>query len=328
MRSLRVLTAKGDASLQDMDISDLSQGEVLISSHFSSLNYKDSLAVTNKGKILKQIPLNPGIDVAGTVVEDSSKTFSPGTKVLVTGCGLGEEVDGGLGDHVRVNASIVIPLSGSMTPERAMFFGTAGFTAALAARRLLENHQTPDKGPLLVTGATGGVGSFSVALLAHLGFEVWAMTGKKDSQESYLKSLGASKVVTKEELSLGTRPLENSKFGGAIDNLGGKTLEQILPHIGLWGNVASIGLAEGSEFSSTVMPFILRGVSLLGVSSNNCPLPMRKQIWKDLAQDWNAVGFNNIHKTTISLDQVVETAHQMLDRKTTGRILVKHGSNS
>lgn len=323
MKALRNLKADAKSIMAQMTKEELSPGEVLIRSHFSGLNYKDALAVTAKGKILKSFPLNPGIDVSGVVESDASGTFKPGDKVLVTGSNLGEEMDGGFGEFVRLPKDIVIPLPEGFDLKHSMFLGTAGFTAALAIHRMLENNQTKDKGPILVTGATGGVSSFSIALLSHLGFEAWAMTGKKDQAE-YLRSLGATKVVSKEDLELGHRPLEKAKFGGVIDSVGGKTLSQLLAHVGLWGNVASIGLAEGLELHTTVMPFILRGVSLLGVSSNNCTPELRREIWKKLSSEWNAPKFANIPTKLISLEDVPKEAENMLQRKTVGRIVVQH----
>lgn len=316
MKALRVTEANGTGHLLDMDPSELTPGEVQIQCHYSSLNYKDALAVTGKGKILKKFPLNPGIDAAGVVIES-------GQKVLVTGCGLGEDFDGGYGSQLNIDASSVIPLPDGMDLKQAMFFGTAGFTAALAVHRLLQNDQRPDKGPILVTGTTGGVGSFALALLHHLGFEVIAMTGKKESHHQLLTSLGANQVCRLEELKMGTRPLEKGFFGGAVDNVGGQTLSQILAHTKLWGNVASIGLASGHEFKSTVMPFILRGVSLLGVSSNNCPTPLRHELWRKLSSEWNAKTFNQIPTQEISLDEVLNRSEEMLQRKTIGRTIVK-----
>jgi acrylyl-CoA reductase (NADPH) len=210
-----------------------------------------------------------------------------------------------------------------MNLHRTMFFGTAGFTAALAIHRMIQNNQTPEKGPILVTGATGGVGNFSIAILNHLGFEVWALTGKKSVRTDQLKKLGAHEVMTEEELNLGTKPLEKAKFGGAIDNIGGKLLPKILAHTQLWGNVSSIGLAAGHQFETTVMPFILRGVSLLGVSSNNCPLPLRREIWRKLSQEWNCPAFNQIAVEEITLEDILEKSKQMLARNTSGRTVVR-----
>lgn len=323
MKALRVLQENQEATLTDITEKDLTPGDVHIKIEYSSLNYKDALAVTSKGRILKKYPLNPGIDLAGEVISAANSPLKPGQKVLVTGCGTGEEKDGGYGEQVKINAQDVIALPEGMTTKNAMSFGTAGFTAALAVHRLLQNDQTPEKGPILVTGATGGVGGFALAILSHLGFETIALTGKKSTHEKYLKGIGATQVKTIEELQLGSKPLEKALFGGAIDNLGGKTLSQILPHIQLWGNVCSIGLASGYELSATVMPFILRGVSLLGISSNNCPLPLRQEIWKKLSKEWKTEHFEKIPVEEIGLQDILPQARKMLERKTSGRIVVK-----
>ncbi len=322
MRALRVQSAGEVATLIEMKSDELTGGDVHIESHYSSLNYKDALAVTSKGKILKKFPLNPGIDVSGVVLSSSSSRLKKGDHVLITGTGIGEDGDGGFATEIKASSSSVISLPDGMDSKRAMFFGTAGFTAALAVHRMIQNDQTVDKGPILVTGASGGVGSFSIALLSHLGFEVVALTGKKEIFEERLKKIGANRVVTWSELQLGDRPLESAKFGGAIDNLGGEVLSKIISHIHLWGNVASIGLASGHTLNSTVMPFILRGVSLLGTSSNNCPEQVRHDIWKKLGGDWNAKGFSHIPIDEISLDDVLKRSNEMLARKTVGRTIV------
>lgn len=322
MKAIRVQDNRVEAKLMDISPEDLTSGDVHIECHYSSLNYKDALAVTNKGKILKKFPLTPGIDVSGVVLSSASPKFKKGDPILVTGCGIGETTDGGFAEEIKVDASSVIPLPENMDLKRAMFFGTAGFTAALAIHRLLQNDQTPEKGPVLVTGATGGVGSFSVALLSHLGFEVIALSGKKETYKDLLQKLGAQNVQDLNELQLGSKPLESARFGGAVDNVGGETLSKILAHVQLWGNVASIGLASGHKIDSTVMPFILRGVSLLGVSSNNCPAKLRRDIWQKLSHEWKAEAFESIPVQEISLEEVLTRAKDMLARKTIGRTLV------
>jgi NADPH2:quinone reductase len=327
MKALRVPDKNKEASSVEMSSSELSAGDVHLQVHYSSLNYKDALAVTGKGAILKKFPLNPGIDLSGVVLSSSSPRFTKGQKVLITGCGTGEEVDGGFAEEMKAQDQNVIPLPEGMSLKDAMFFGTAGFTAALAVHRLLQNDQTPEKGPLLVTGASGGVGNFSVALLNHLGFEVTALSGKKERFEKNLKELGAKQVVTWEELHLGGRPLEKGLFGGAVDNVGNDVLSKVLAHVRLWGNVASIGLAGGAELHTSVMPFILRGVSLLGISSNNCTLALRHEIWKQLAGAWKAPAFRHIAVEEIGLEDVLEKSKAMLARKTYGRTIVRVREN-
>ncbi|WP_141735860.1 YhdH/YhfP family quinone oxidoreductase [Oligoflexus tunisiensis] len=322
-RALRVLKdGVNQSQLVSMELDQLAPGNVLIEAAWSSINYKDALAITGRGKILKTYPANPGIDVAGVVKESDDPRYPAGMPVLVTGCGLGENQDGGLAQYVRVPAEWVIPLPGDLSPRDAMIFGTAGFTVGICLHRLLLNDQTPDKGPMVVTGASGGVGSLAVAMLSKLGFEVVAVSGKVEQKKALLE-LGAAKVLRPEELELGTRPLETVRFGGAIDNVGGSMLEGILRHVNLWGNVASVGLASGHEFSATVMPFILRGVSILGISSANCPRPLREEIWKKLSGAWRPRSLDVFVNREIGLDEVRETAEQMLSRQTTGRTLVR-----
>lgn len=300
----------------------LSPGSVLIEAHYSSLNYKDALAVSGQGKILRQFPLNPGIDVSGIVYESSDPRFQKGEPVLVTGCGLGEGHDGGYAEYVRVPGDWVVSLPSGLNLKEAMIYGTAGFTAGLCLHRLLTNDQVPAKGPLVVTGASGGVGSLATAMLSKLGFDVLAVSGKEEAVER-LRALGAKDVLRPEQLELGTRPLESVRFGGGIDNVGGSLLEGILRHVNLWGNVASVGLTGGHEFKSTVMPFILRGVSLLGISSNNCPMPLRLEIWNKLAGAWRPAHLESFVQGTMSLHEIPAWSEKMLQRQTTGRHLVK-----
>lgn len=322
-RALRVLKdGVGQSQLVDMELDQLAPGNVLIEAAWSSINYKDALAITGQGKILKQFPSNPGIDVAGIVKESNDARYPVGASVLVTGCGLGENQDGGLSQYVRVPADWVIPLPPALSARDAMIYGTAGFTVGICLHRLLLNDQTPDKGPMVVTGASGGVGSLAVAMLSKLGFEVIAVSGKPEQKQKLL-DLGAAQVLSPEALELGAKPLEKTRFGGAIDNVGGSLLEGILRHVNLWGNVASVGLAGGVAVQATVMPFILRGVSILGVSSTNCPRPLRETIWQKLAGAWRPDALEGFVSQEIKLADVQATAEQMLSRQTTGRTLVR-----
>ncbi len=316
---------KLQTELQELSEAELPRfdDEVLIQSEYSSLNYKDALGVTGQGKIFKSMPMIGGIDVAGSVLSSSNKKFKTGDKVLVTGCGLGEDSFGGYSEKVRVPASSVIPLPSGFTTKQAMIIGTAGFTAALCLWRFQKNDQTPEMGPILVTGASGGVGSFAIQLFSRSGFKVIAVSGRKEHYE-YLKNLGASECLSFHELGFGSRPLESVKFGGAVDNVGGEFLSQILRHIQLWGNVGSIGLAGGAEFTSTVMPHILRGVSILGISSNNCTRTVREQIWQNFAGKWNHVDFEKILTQTIRLEEVPQNAKKLLNRELFGRVIVKY----
>lgn len=313
--------SKVSARLEKVDLDSLGAGEVVIQSHYSSLNYKDALAITGQGKILRSFPLIAGIDVSGKVLSSADSRFKEGDSVIVTGCGLGENQDGGFSEIVRVPADWVVHLPSSLTLQEAMIYGTAGFTSALSIHRLEQNGLSPDKGEVLVTGASGGVGSFAVSQLAHLGYKVVAVSGKKEAQD-YLLELGASRVLRPEELKLGSRPLESATWAGAIDNVGGKLLSQLLAHIQLWGNVASVGLAGGAEINATVMPFILRGVSLLGISSANCPMPLRRKLWERLASDLKPAQLHAIVNQEITLSEIEPVAQNMLQRQTLGRYIV------
>lgn len=314
----KVITPK----IVTMSLDELTPGDVVIKVHYSSLNFKDALGITGKGKILKSNALNPGIDAAGVVISSESSQFKQGDEVLVTGCNIGEATDGGLSQILRVQSGNVVDLPKGLTLKEAMTLGTAGFTAALCLDRFLENHQRPMQGPILVTGATGGVGSIAIQILSHYGFEVWALSGKPEHFD-FLKKLGAAKVFTEDELALGKRPLESIRLGGAVDNLGGEWLGKIAAHTQLWGNIASVGLAAGSEFTMTNMPLILRGVSLLGISSNNTPMPRRLKLWQHLASDWKPSRLNEILHREITLDDVIKTADDFMNRKVVGRIVVK-----
>ena len=251
------------------------------------------MGATGKGQIFKKWPINGGIDVSGIVFESQSPFFKKGDSVLVTGCGLGESHDGGYSKFVRIPSEWAIPIPKNLSLEETMIFGTAGFTAGICLHRMEINDQTPERGPIAVTGASGGVGSFGVMMMAKKGYEVVAISGKESSHD-YLRQLGASKVISLEELNLGSMPLEKGKFGGAIDNLGGEPLAKLLAHINPWGNIASVGLAAHHELQSTVMPFILRGVNILGISSANCPMPLRKKIWDRIGQELKPETLSNI----------------------------------
>ncbi|MDD3518950.1 MAG: acryloyl-CoA reductase, partial [Chromatiales bacterium] len=248
----------------------LMEGEVLVAVSHSSLNYKDALAITGRGRILRRSPLIGGIDLAGHVLASQSPIFREGDAVLATGCGLGEAHHGGFATRARLPAEWLIPIPAGLDARTAMALGTAGFTVALAIKRFEDNGQTPAHGPMIVTGATGGVGSIAIDVLAGLGYEVVALSGKPEL-EGWLKGLGAAQVVDRNTLEMGTRPLEAAQWGGALDNVGGATLAWLTRTVRPWGNIAAIGMAGGTELDTSVMPFILRGIGLLGISSANCP---------------------------------------------------------
>jgi NADPH2:quinone reductase len=310
------------AKLQQLTLEELTPGEVVIETNYSSINFKDALAATGRGRILKKFPLNAGIDCAGHVLESKDSRFAPGQKVLIHGMGIGENFDGGYSEIVRAHADSIVPLPEGLTLKESMILGTAGFTAALARARMEINGQKPELGPILVTGASGGVGSIAVQLFSQGGYEVHAVSGKHEAIK-YLKALGANEVLAPDQLELGDRPLEKARYGGAVDNVGGKLLAQILAHTQLWGNVASIGLAESHELHTTVMPFILRGVSILGASSNNTPMPLRKDIWRKLGGEWKPKALAQIHTKTVGLRDLMLACEDLMHRKIHGRILVE-----
>jgi NADPH2:quinone reductase len=323
LRACRVFEERGVAvpRLVEMETEDLSPGDVVVRVLWSGLNFKDALALTGRGKILKRFPLNAGIDAAGTVAASQDARFRPGDSVVLNGMGLGESHDGGFAEEVRVPGDWLVPLPKGLTLRESMILGTAGFTAALAVERMELNGQSPDKGKIVVTGATGGVGSVAVQLLAARGYSVLAVSGRPE-HHGYLRGLGATEVKTPEELELGKRPLEAARFGGAIDNVGGELLAGLVRHVGLWGQVACIGMAASPELSGTVFPLILRGVSLLGASSGNCPMPLRRRIWERLGADLRLPRLGEIVSGEVPLDGVVDAATLLVDRRSLGRTLV------
>jgi NADPH2:quinone reductase len=312
------------AGFEELAIDDLTPGEVVIKAAWSDINYKDALAATGKGRILRTSPLNGGIDVSGQVVSSSDPRFKEGDPVLVCGCGLSETIDGGYSEYVRVPAWSVVPLPDGLSLRDVMAIGTAGFTAAIAVQRMQDNGQVPETGPIVVTGATGGVGSFAIDMLAALGYEVLAYTGKVD-QEPYLRELGASGLLNRKELEMGTKPLENAQWGGAVDSVGGETLAWLTRTTNVWGNIASVGLAGGFKLETTVMPFILRGVSLLGINSVECPQYVRERAWSRLAGDLRPRHLDTIAHREVSLDQLPAVFGEYVDAAVTGRTVVRIG---
>lgn len=308
------------ARLEEISLDELTAGDVVVRVEWSGLNYKDALAVTGKGRIMRAFPRVAGIDLAGTV-ETGAGPYKKGDKVLVTGCNIGELFDGGLAQYARVPQESVIPLPATLTTRDAMAIGTAGFTAAFALKRMLENHQTPAMGPIAVTGPTGGVGSIAIDLFKRAGFEVHAVTGKAEKAD-YLKSLGADAVVSRQSLDLGSKPLEKATWGGAVDNLGGPTLSWLARTVKPWGNIASIGLAQSHEFNTTVMPFILRGVSVLGIHSVECPRAWREEIWRKLGGEWAPRHLATIASRSVKLAEVPAACAELIAGTVTGRILV------
>ncbi len=297
-------------------------GEVSIRVRYSSVNYKDALAGTGKGQILRHFPLTGGIDAAGEVIESNDRRYQPGDQVIVTGYELSASHDGGYAEYLKVDADWVVPLPDGLSLKEAMTLGTAGFTAALALHRMEVNGQRPDMGPILVTGASGGVGSFAVNIFDGEGYEVTASSGKQD-QVAYLEHLGAQEVIPRDKAKSGHHALERGKWGGAVDNVGGETLAGLTRTVKPWGNIASIGLAGGHELNTTVMPFILRGVSLLGINSSGCPHEIRAEIWQRLATDLKPRQLDEILTRTVNLEGLPEVFEAMLSGQILGRVLVE-----
>ena len=325
-RAYRIREHEGgvQAGFERLTLDELTHGEVVIRAQYSGINYKDALAATGRGRVMRRFPLVGGIDVAGLVESSADARFAAGDAVLVTGCGLGEDHDGGYAERVRVPADWVVPLPDGLTLFEVMAIGTAGFTAALALDRMEQNGQQPGDGPLLVTGATGGVGSFTIDLFSAQDYEVVALTGKLDA-EDYLRGLGASALLDRHRLDTGTRPLEKAQWGGAVDNAGGDTLAWLTRSVKPWGSIASIGLAGGSELHTTVMPFILRGVSILGITSANCPMARRRHVWQRLATDLRPRHLDAIVEATIGLDELPDAFDRILCGRHRGRTVVRTG---
>ena len=308
------------SGIEPLSLDDLSPGEVVVKAAYSSVNFKDALAGTGEGKILRRFPLVGGIDVAGHVVASTDPSFREGDAVLTTGCGLSETRDGGYAEYVRLEARWAIPLPEGLSLRESMILGTAGFTAALALLRMTENRQTPELGPLAVTGATGGVGSLAIDIFSRAGFVVHAISGKAD-QADYLRAIGASEVRGRDALAT-TRPMESTRFGGGLDNVGGPMLSSLLAQTAPYGNVASAGLAASHELDATVMPFIIRGVSLLGVASAGTARDIRETVWQHLASDWKPRHLDRICTREIGLDGLPGVFRTMLDGGSFGRTLV------
>lgn len=309
------------ADIESLTLNDLSDGEVVIRAAYSSVNYKDALAGTGKGKILQRFPLVGGIDVAGHVIASTDPDFREGDAVLCTGCGLSEDRDGGYSEVVRLQGKSTIALPTGLDLREAMIIGTAGFTAALSLLRMETNGQRPEQGPIVVTGATGGVGMMAIDILTRAGYEAHAITSKFDRIDD-LTALGATQVISAKDLHWGQRPLERASWAGAIDNVGDEMLAGLTRQVGLYGNIASCGLAGGHRLATTVMPFILRGVSLLGVSSNNAPRDIREAVWQKLANEWRPAHLERICTRTVTLSTLTEVFEPMLDGQSFGRTLV------
>lgn len=323
-KALRIHEVPGgvEPRVEQLTLDELSPGDVVIRAEYSSINFKDALAATGKGRILRRFPLIGGVDVAGRVLASGDPRWQPRDPVVVVGCGLGESHDGGFSQVVRVPGDWVTRLPDGLDTRRAMAIGTAGFTAALAIDRLERLGHTPDLGPMAVTGATGGVGSMAITMLAGLGYRVVALTGKATA-DPYLRAIGAHEIRSLQGLTLGTKPLEKAIWGGAIDSLGGPVLAWLTRTTVGWGSIASIGLAQSPELSTTVMPFILRGVSLLGINSVDVPRDVRLEVWRRLAGDLKPAHLDQIAGREVDLDQLPAAFGSWMDGTVTGRCVVR-----
>ncbi|RED64621.1 acryloyl-CoA reductase [Cohnella lupini] len=327
MDSFKALVIDKNGNDMKIDIRDLSQellpaGDLTVKIAYSSVNYKDALASVPNGNVVKEYPLIPGIDLAGIVISSERDGFKAGDEIIATGYGLGVSHFGGYSEYARIPAEWAVKLPPGLSMKEAMIYGTAGFTAALSVLALQESGLTVDKGPVLVTGATGGVGSVSVAILAKLGYEVVASTGKQDSADE-LTSLGASRVISREELMPAkARVLEKPIWAGVVDCVGGKQLASILSAVQYGGAVAISGLTGGSELPTTVFPFILRGIRLIGIDSVDVAMQARQQAWKLMASDYKPASLDSIC-SEITLEQIPEALQMLLGGKSQGRTVVK-----
>ncbi|MEO7067036.1 MAG: acryloyl-CoA reductase [Rhodanobacter sp.] len=321
-RAFRIYNDAGHrADIETLSIDALSPGEVLVKVAYSSVNYKDALAGTGKGRILRQFPLNGGIDVAGRVVSSTDPAFKEGDAVLCTGSGLSETRDGGYAEYIRLPAAWAIPLPSGLSLRESMVIGTAGFTAALGLLRMQDNRQTPELGPIAVTGASGGVGQLAIDIFNRAGYEVHAISGKVDHFDT-LRALGAQQCIDRRQLTFSGKPMESTRFAGALDTVGGAMLAGLLPLIGPYGNVASCGNAGGAAFAATVLPFIIRGTSLLGIASAGTARVIRERVWQHLASDWKPRHLEQISTQEVVLGELPAVFARMLSGESFGRTVV------
>jgi NADPH2:quinone reductase len=327
-RAYRIFEENGKSvgRIVELSLDNLDPGDVVIRSHYSGVNYKDALAATGAGKVVRRFPCVGGVDVSGVVESSQDTRFKVGDQVLVTGYDMGVAHDGGFAEYVRVPADWVVPLPVDLSLFDAMALGTAGFTAALAIHRLEQNELTPDKGKVVVTGATGGVSSLAIRMLSQLGYQVVAMTSKAGEQE-YLRSLGASEILLRSEIDWASkRPMERAQWAGALDSVGGDTLAWLTKSMQQNGAIASFGNAGGLELHTSIFPFILRGIKLLGVDSAATPMPLRKQMWQRLAGDLRIDKFDQIaHR--IALAELPEVCAKLIANTSHGRSVVEFVPN-
>jgi acrylyl-CoA reductase (NADPH) len=331
MESVRCFRIHNDgkgyrAGIETISAAGLSTGDTRIAVQYSSVNYKDALAGTGQGKILRQFPLNGGIDCAGTIIESANPDLQPGTRVLVTGSGLSETSDGGYCSEVRIDHRHVLRLPQGWSARDAMVLGTAGFTAGLALLRMLENRQYPALGPIAISGATGGVGMLACALFAKAGFTVHAISGKPE-HEAYLRRLGVADVLSRTD-ALSSKAMDSVRFGGALDNVGGRMLASLLAQTAAYGNVASCGLVASDQLPASVMPFIIRGVSLLGIASAGTERGIRERVWALLAEQFTPALLANLPVSEIELEGLPAVFERMLAGASFGRVVVKIASKA
>jgi putative YhdH/YhfP family quinone oxidoreductase len=326
LKALRIFNEDGKVASRfvDLQVAELDPGELLVRVEYSSVNFKDALAATGAGKIIRRFPCVGGIDLAGTIAESSDPRFKAGDAVIATSYDIGVSHDGGYAQYARVPAAWAVPMPKGMDAFTAMALGTAGFTAGLAVERMEHDGLKPDNGPVVVNGATGGVGSIAVDILAGAGYAVTAFTGK-DTENDYLKGLGAKEVMLAKSLDLGKiKPLDRATWAGAVDNVGGDVLAWMASTMQVGGTLASIGLAASHTLNTTVMPFILRGVSLLGIDSVNAPMPVREKVWTRLASDLKPRHLDKII-TTVGFDELPVAFDRVMKRQVRGRMVVKIG---
>lgn len=311
---------KQTAALVELSDADLMDGDVTVDVSHSTINYKDGLALTAKAPIIRKFPLTPGIDFAGTVSASDNPDYKPGDAVILNGWGVGEGHSGGFAERARVKGEWLVKMPDGMTAAHAMAIGTAGYTSMLCVMALEDAGITPDSGEILVTGAAGGVGSVAIAILSKLGYSVTASTGRT-SEEAFLKGLGASSIIDREEFNTPPKALAKSRWAGCVDVVGSTTLANVLSQMNYGGAVAACGLAQGMDLPASVAPFILRGVKLLGVDSVMCPKPRREQAWARLAKDLDMAKLDSL-TSHIKLDDVIAAGADIMSGKVRGRIVV------
>jgi len=310
------------AAIEQIDETQLPEGEVLVAVNYSSLNYKDGLAITGKGKIIRNFPMVPGIDMAGKVISSDDARYKEGDDVVLTGWGVGENHWGGMAEKAKLKADWLVPLPKGLDSKQAMMVGTAGFTAMLCVQALLDADVKPTDGEVLVTGASGGVGSVAVTLLAQLGYKVAAVTGRVEKNGPLLEQLGANRIIDRSEFEQPARPLEKQIWAGAVDTVGSKILAKVLAQMDYNSAVAACGLAGGFDLPTTVMPFILRNVRLQGVDSVSCPLEKRIAAWEKLSELLPTSYFEQAC-TEIDLNEAIQYAEDITNGQVTGRVVIK-----